>query len=120
MQIPVSKEDYMKLSQAYDEHSDKLMSIKGEEYSLDDDFLAMENMLAGMVNGEPEKVSLVMAGKHITALAVILKKCKPEEIDLSKLDERVRDGCNLLKIMAAFIHAKQGDFSLHLSEIKDA
>ena len=118
MQIPVSKEDYMKLSQAYDKHSDKLMSIKGEEYSLNNDFLAMENMLAGMVNGEPECVSLVMAGKHIAALAVILAKYKAEDIDLAKLDERVRDGCNLLKIMAAFIHAKQKDFSLNLSEIK--
>uniref|UniRef100_A0A6M3J1U6 Uncharacterized protein n=1 Tax=viral metagenome TaxID=1070528 RepID=A0A6M3J1U6_9ZZZZ len=118
MQIPVSKEDYLKLSKAIDEHSEKLMSLKGEEYSLDNDFLAMENMLAGMVNGEPEKVSLVLAGKHITSLAVILKKCKAEDINLAKLDERVRDGCNLLKIMAAFIHAKQKDFSLHLSEIK--
>ncbi len=104
--IPVSHKDYMILSDAYDEHSKKLMGLKGEEYSIDNDFLAMENRLAGMLGSSPEEVSLVMAGKHITAMGIILEKW----------DERIRDAINLLKITSAFIHAKQEDFSLHLGK----
>ena len=92
------------------------MSLKGKEYAIDGDFLAMENRLAGMTGGSPEYVSLVMAGKHITAIGIILEKNNPENIKLEKLDERIRDACNLLKITAAFVHAKQGDFSLHLGK----
>lgn len=114
--IPVTHENYMLLSDAYDRHSRDLMSLKGEEYSIDSDFLAMENRLAGMLGDTPEYVSLVMAGKHITALGIILLKNNPDEIKLAKLDERVRDATNLLKIMATFIHAKQNDFSLHLGK----
>ena len=112
--MKVSKEDYMKLSNAYDEHSRNLMEEKGKEYSVDNDFLCMENRLAGMTGESPEFISLVMAGKHITSLGIILDKNEPENIDLKKLDERVRDGCNLLKIMSAFIHAKQNNFDLIL------
>lgn len=115
-QQPVSYEDYMKLSDAYDEHSRTLMALKGKEYSTEGDFLEMENRLAGMFGDSPEYVSLVLAGKHITALGIILSKNKATEISLEKLDERIRDGVNLLKIAAAFIHAKQGDFSLHLGK----
>ncbi len=114
--IPVSHKDYMFLSDAYDAHSKNLMGLKGEEYAIDGDFLAMENRLAGMLGDTPEYVSLVMAGKHITALGIILLKNDPDEIKLAKLDERVRDATNLLKIMAAFVHAKQNDFSLHLGK----
>jgi hypothetical protein len=112
--IPVSHKDYMLLSDAYDKHSRTLMSAKGEEYSIDNDFLAMENRLAGMLGDTPEYVSLVMAGKHITALGIILLKNDVTKISLEKLDERIRDATNLLKITSAFIHAKQQDFSLHL------
>jgi hypothetical protein len=115
-QIPVSHKDYMLLSDAYDKHSRNLMGLKGEEYSIDDDFLAMENRLAGMFGDTPEYVSLVMAGKHITALGIILLKNDVHKIKLEKFDERVRDAVNLLKIMAAFVHAKQNDFSLHLGK----
>ena len=114
MQIPVSFEDYMNLSDALDKHARSLMSIKGEEYSSEGDFLEMENRLAGMMAKEPEIVSLVMAGKHIAAMTIILDQQQPKNIKLEKLDERVRDACNLIKIAAAFIHAKQGDFELHL------
>ena len=106
MQIKVSFNDYMKLSDAIDEHSKSLMEEKGQEYSYIGDFLEMENRLAGMTGKEPEHVSLVMAGKHITSIGIILDKFKPEEINLAKFDERIRDGINLLKITAAFIHAK--------------
>lgn len=106
----------MLLADAYDKHSRTLMTSKGEEYSLDGDFLAMENRLAGMLGKEPEYVSLVMAGKHITAIGIILDKNKAPEINLEKLDERIRDATNLLKITSAFIHAKQDDFSLHLGK----
>lgn len=116
MEKPVSHKDYMKLADAYDKHSRTLMTSKGEEYSLDGDFLAMENRLAGMLGEEPEYVSLVMAGKHITAIGIILDKNKASEINLEKLDERIRDATNLLKITSAFIHAKQNDFSLHLGK----
>ena len=116
--IPVSHKDYMSLSDAYDKHSRTLMSVKGEEYSIDNDFLAMENRLAGMLGGTPEYVSLVMAGKHITALGIILEKNDVTKIKLEKLDERIRDATNLLKITSAFIHAKQQDFSLHLGKEK--
>lgn len=112
--IPVSHKDYMLLSDAYDKHSRTLMSSKGEEYSIDNDFLAMENRLAGMLGDTPEYVSLVMAGKHITALGIILEKNDVTVVGLEKLDERIRDATNLLKIASAFIHAKQQDFSLHL------
>lgn len=115
-QIPVSHKDYMLLSDALDEHSRTLMSEKGEEYSIDNDFLCMENRLAGMLGETPEFVSLVMAGKHITALGIILEKNEVTEIKLEKLDERIRDATNLLKITSAFIHAKQNDFSLHLGK----
>lgn len=114
--LPVSHENYMELSDAYDEHSRKLMGMKGEEYSIDNDFLAMENRLAGMLGDTPEYVSLVMAGKHITALGIILLKNDVEKIKLEKLDERIRDGINLLKITAAFVHGKQNDFTLHLGK----
>jgi hypothetical protein len=114
--IPVSHEDYMKLADAYDKHSRTLMTSKGEEYSIDNDFLAMENRLAGMLGDTPEYVSLVMAGKHITALGIILEKNDVTKIKLEKLDERIRDATNLLKITSAFIHAKQNDFSLHLGK----
>lgn len=114
--IPVSHKDYMLLSDAYDKHSRTLMSAKGEEYSIDNDFLAMENRLAGMLGDAPEYVSLVMAGKHITALGIILEKNDVTKIKLEKLDERIRDATNLLKITSAFIHAKQNDFSLHLGK----
>ena len=113
---PVSFNDYMSLSDAYDKHSKTLMSSKGEEYSVDSDFLCMENRLAGMTGRTPEHVSLVMAGKHITAMGIILDKNKPTEINLEKFDERVRDAINLLKITSAFIHAKQKDFTLHLGK----
>lgn len=115
-QIPVSHKDYMLLSDAYDKHSRILMSTKGEEYSINNDFLAMENRLAGMLGDTPEYVSLVMAGKHITALGIILEKNDVTAIGLEKLDERIRDATNLLKIASAFIHAKQQDFSLHLGK----
>jgi len=114
--IPVSHENYMLLSDAYDKHSRTLMSAKGEEYSIDNDFLAMENRLAGMLGDTPEYVSLVMAGKHIAAVGIILEKNDVTKINLEKLDERVRDATNLLKITSAFIHAKQNDFSLHLGK----
>ena len=114
--IPVTHKDYMILSDAYDKHSRTLMSAKGEEYSIDNDFLCMENRLAGMLGNSPEYVSLVMAGKHITALGIILEKNVPTKIKLEKLDERIRDATNLLKITSAFIHAKQNDFSLHLGK----
>jgi len=116
MEKSISYKDYMLLADAYDKHSRTLMSAKGEEYSLDGDFLAMENRLAGMLGKEPEYVSLVMAGKHITAIGIILDKNKASEINLEKLDERIRDASNLLKIASAFIHAKQNDFSLHLGK----
>lgn len=115
-QQPVSHENYMKLSDAYDKHSRILMAEKGEEYSINNDFLAMENRLAGMLGDSPEYVSLVMAGKHITALGIILEKVDVTKIKLEKLDERIRDATNLLKITSAFIHAKQKDFSLHLGK----
>lgn len=115
-QIPVSHKNYMLLSDAYDKHSRILMSAKGEEYSIDNDFLAMENRLAGMLGDTSEYVSLVMAGKHITALGIILEKNNVTAIKLEKLDERIRDACNLLKIASTFIHAKQQDFSLHLGK----
>lgn len=114
--LPVSHKDYMFLSDAYDKHSRDLMSLKGAEYSIGGDFLAMENRLAGMLGDTPEYVSLVMAGKHITALGIILEKNEVDKIKLAKLDERIRDAVNLLKIMAAFVHAKQKDFSLHLGK----
>lgn len=114
--IAVIKESYMYLSDAFDVHSKKLMSSKGEEYSLDGDFLAMENLLAGLMNEEPEYISLTLAGKHVAALVVILTTNMASSVKLDKLDERVRDACNLLKIMAAFIHAKQNDFALHLGK----
>ena len=114
--IPVQHEDYMSLSDAYDEHSKKLVAAKGEEYSIDGDFLCMENRLAGMQGKEPEDVSLTMAGKHIASLSIILEKNKPEDISLEKWDERIRDAINLLKITSAFVHAKQNDFSLHLGK----
>lgn len=114
--IPVSHSDYMFLSDAYDAHSKNLMGLKGEEYAIAGDFLAMENRLAGMLGDTPEYVSLVMAGKHITALGIVLEKNDVNKINLAKLDERVRDATNLLKIMAAFVHAKQSDFSLHLGK----
>jgi len=114
--IPVSHKDYMKLADAYDKHSRTLMTSKGEEYAVDNDFLAMENRLAGMLGDSPEYVSLVMAGKHITAMGIILEKNDVTEIKLEKWDERIRDATNLLKIASAFVHAKQQDFSLHLGK----
>ncbi len=114
--VPVSHSEYMRLSDAIDKHSKTLMGEKGEEYSMEGDFLAMENRLAGMTGDTPEHVSLIMAGKHITSLGIILAKQKPEEIKLEKWDERIRDGINLLKICSAFIHAKQNDFDLHLGD----
>jgi len=113
---PVRHKDYMNLSDAYDKHSRKLMDAKGEEYAIENDFLAMENRLAGMRGDTPENVSLVMAGKHITSLGIILDKNKTTDINLEKWDERIRDAINLLKITSAFIHAKQNDFSLHLGK----
>ncbi len=115
-QIQVTKKDYLILSDAFDKHSRTLMTTKGEEYNLYDDFLAMENLLSGLTCNEPEWVSLIMAGKHIAALSIILTKSTAKNIKLEKLDERVRDACNLLKIMAAFIHAKHGDFGIYLGE----
>lgn len=114
--IPVSHEDYMLLSDACDKHSRELITAKGEEYSIDGDFLAMENRLAGMLGCTPEHVSLVMAGKHIVSLGIILEKNDVTQIKLEKWDERIRDGMNLLKIASAFVHAKQNDFSLHLGK----
>lgn len=116
--IPVSYENYMQLADAYDKHSRTLMTSKGEEYAVDNDFLAMENRLAGMLGDSPEYVSLVMAGKHITAMGIILEKNDVTKIKLEKWDERIRDASNLLKITSAFIHAKQQDFSLHLGKNK--
>ena len=116
--ISVSYKDYMNLSDAYDKHSRTLMTSKGEEYAVDNDFLSMENRLAGMLGDLPEYVSLVMAGKHITALGIILEKNDVTKIKLEKWDERIRDASNLLKIASAFVHAKQNDFSLHLEKGK--
>lgn len=113
---PVSHKDYMSLADAYDKRSRELVAAKGEEYSIDGDFLAMENRLAGMLGDSPEYVSLVMAGKHITSLGIILEKNDVTKINLEKWDERIRDGMNLLKIASAFVHAKQNDFSLHLEK----
>ena len=112
--IPVSHENYMLLSDAYDKHSKNLMELKGEEYSIDNDFLAMENRLAEMLGDVPEYISLIMAGKHIISLGIILEKNGVGEIKLEKWDERIRDAINLLKITSAFIHAEHEDFSLHL------
>lgn len=113
-QQPVSHKDYMQLADAYDKHSRSLVQAKGEEYSIDGDFLAMENRLAGMLGDTPEYVSLIMAGKHITSLGIILEKNDVTKVNLEKWDERIRDATNLLKITSAFVHAKQNDFSLHL------
>lgn len=118
MQISVTKEDYLRLSEALDDHSQSLMEEKGEEYSIGSDFLAMENRLAGMIGNEPEYVSLIMVGKHITSLGIILDKQDVKSIKLERWDERIRDAINLLKITSAFIHAKQNDFSLHLGKKK--
>ena len=115
-QIKVAKENYLSLSDAYDKHSKELVQLKGEEYSIAGDFLCMENRLAGMLGNTPENVSLIMAGKHITSIGIIFDKNKPENIKLEKLDERIRDAINLLKIASAFIHAKQNDFTLHLGK----
>ena len=115
-QQPVSHKDYMLLADAYDKHSRTLMTSKGEEYAIDNDFLAMENRLAGMLGDSPEYVSLVMAGKHMTAMGIILEKNDVTKIKLEKWDERIRDASNLLKIASAFVHAKQNDFSLHLGK----
>lgn len=114
--IPVSHKDYMSLADAYDKHSRILMSAKGEEYAIAGDFLAMENRLAGILGDTPEYISLVMAGKHIAAIGIILEKNDVTKIKLEKLDERIRDATNLLKITSAFVHAKQNDFSLHLGK----
>lgn len=118
-QQPVSCEDYLKLSDANDKHSRTLMQLKGEEYSTEGDFLEMENRLAGMLGDSPEYVSLVMAGKHVVSLGIILDKNETDKIDLAKWDERIRDAINLLKITSAFVHAKQKDFSLHLSKLEE-
>ncbi len=115
-QKPVNHKDYMLLSDAYDKHSRTLMTSKGGEYAIDNDFLAMENRLAGMLGDSPEYVSLVMAGKHITAMGIILEKNDVTKIKLEKWDERIRDATNLLKITSVFVHAKQNDFSLHLGK----
>ena len=114
MNLPVSKENFFKLSDAYDKHSQELMLEKGEEYSLDGDFLAMENKLAGLMTENPAYASMVLASKHIAAMFVILEKLDPNEIKLAKWDERIRDGINLLKIASAFVHASQDDFTLSL------
>lgn len=112
MQMPVSKEDYLKLSDQYDKHARALCAEKGEEYSLAQDFLAMENKIAGLVEGDPAFLSLILAAKHIAAMFVIIQKTPTNQIDLKKWDERVRDGCNLIKIASAFIHAEQKDFDV--------
>jgi hypothetical protein len=116
--MKVTKEEYLQYAAQLDKHSEELMSIKGEEYSLDNDFLAMENMLAGMTGLSPAMVTLVMAGKHITAMAVILQKVKQKDINLTKWDERIRDGINLIKICSALVHAEHGNFDLHLGKEK--
>ena len=115
---PVTKQEYLHYANKLDQHSEELMTLKGEEYSLNNDFLAMENMLGGMLNMDPALVSLAMAGKHITAMAVILNKVKPKDINLTKWDERIRDGINLIKIASVLVHAAQNDFELHLGKEK--
>ncbi len=109
----VTKEEYLRLSDSYDASARKLVEEKGEEYSLGKDFLAMENRIAGLLTANPAFVSFILAMKHFAAMSVVLQKCCTEEIDLKKWDERVRDGCNLIKITSAFIHAKQRDFEVH-------
>jgi len=109
----VTKEQYLQLSDAYDKHARELVAEKGEEYSLDGDFLAMENLGAGILDIEAAAFSLTLAIKHIAAMVVILKKNDVSDINLKKWDERVRDGCNLIKIASAFIHAEQNDFTVH-------
>lgn len=72
----------------------------------------MENRVAGVMDQHPAYVSLILAMKHFASLAVIFDKVPAKEISLKKLDERVRDGCNLIKIAGAFIHAEHNDFEV--------
>jgi len=111
-QIAVSVKDYFKLSNQIDQYSKSLIKEKGEEYSLRNDFLAMENKIAGIKDEHPALVSLTLASKHIAAMFVMLEKSDPKVIKLEKWDERIRDGINLLKIASAFVHAEHETFDL--------
>ena len=110
----VTIEQYLQLSDAYYKHARELVVRKGDEYSFNDDFLAMENKIAGIMTADSAFMSLILAMKHIASMVVIMQKNPTKEIDLKKWDERVRDGCNLIKITSAFIHAEQDDFEIHL------
>lgn len=103
--IPVSLQEYMVLAENYDKSGRELMLEKGKGYSVKDDFLSMENKIAGLTGEAPEFVSMILACKHIASLFVLLEK--PDVLTLDKWDERIRDGTNLLKIASAFVHARR-------------
>lgn len=109
-QIAVTKEEYIRLAEQTDKAGMDLMLEKSKGYSVGDDFLSMENRIAGLTNTTPEFISMILACKHIASLFILLEK--PEVLDLAKWQERVRDGTNLLKIASCFIEKrleKKGD-----------
>jgi len=102
--IPISKDEYIALCDKYDKAAKELMIEKSQGYSVGDDFLSMENRIAGLTKLSPELISFVLACKHIASLAVLLEK--PEVLNLDKWQERVRDGSNLLKIASCFVEKR--------------
>jgi len=98
----ITKDEYMQLCDNYDKTAKDLMLEKSKGYSVGEDFLSMENRIAGLTNLSPELVSMILACKHIASLFILLEK--PEVLDLEKWDERIRDGTNLLKIASCFVH----------------
>jgi hypothetical protein len=103
-QISITKEEYIKVAEQTDKAGMDLMLEKSEGYSVGDDFLSMENRIAGLTNTTPEFVSMILACKHIASLFILLEK--PGVLNLVKWQERVRDGTNLLKIASCFVEKR--------------
>ena len=104
--MKISKDEYFALSERYDKEANDLMMEKSKGYSSGDDFLSMENRIAGLTGMSPEKLSFILACKHIASLAILLDK--PDVLDIEKWRERVRDGSNLLKIASCFVEKRLG------------
>jgi len=109
MTVLVDKNAFLEYAESIDKRAANLMfGEKSVEYSAaTGDHLSLENRMAKLMETTPEIATLGLLAKHITALFIQLEKHGTYCVKLDKLDERIIDACNMLKILGAFVHERR-------------
>ena len=107
--VVVPKSSFIAYAVYVDEMAMELMlREKSVEYSsATGDHLALENRMAKLIGVSPEAATMFLLSKHIAALFILMEKSGPDLVSLDKLDERVIDACNMLKILGSFVHERR-------------